>query len=150
MKSNTKKTILVVIATVLIIFGVLCILGGIVTNAEINKKLDKYESVKAKIIDYNVKSVGGGRRLTTRQHYYPIYSYKVDGKKYEYESKSATTSRPGGTKTIYYDPDKPSRVITAEEKFAGMMYIVVGSVFSFFGVIILIGVAISSKSRNKR
>lgn len=149
-KNRSRKTIIIILMSVFIIFGIISIVAGIATNVQVKNKLEYYETVKAKIIDYRVEVVGGhGKGQTTKRHYYPIYSYKVDGEKYEYESRVSRTSKAKGSQIIYYDPDDPSSVITAEEKNSGVILLLAGGMFLIVGTAALIGVGISSKKKEK-
>lgn len=131
-----------------IIFGIISMIAGIATNVQVKNKLEYYETVKAKIIDYRVEVVRGrGKGQTTKRHYYPIYSYKVDGEKYEYESRVSRTSKSNGTQIIYYDPDDPSSVITVEEKNNGVTLLLAGGMFLIVGTITLVAVGVYSKKK---
>lgn len=150
--TKTKKIILIIVMVFMIIFGVLQIILGVATQRRMKDKLDSYETVKAKIIDCKVKSVGtAGKGHTTQRHYYPIYSYKVNGKEYVYESRIGNTSKKSGTEIIYYNPDNPSKVITVEEKGTGVIFIVGGCMLLFVGtIVIIVGTIIFKKIEDKK
>ena len=58
-KNRSRKTIIIILMSVFIIFGIISIVAGIATNVQVKNKLEYYETVKAKIIDYRVEVVGG-------------------------------------------------------------------------------------------
>lgn len=151
--TKTKKIILIIVMVFMIIFGVLQIILGIATQRRMKDKLDSYETVKAKIIDCRVKNVraNGSKGNTTTKHYYPIYSYKVNGKEYVYESKLGVPSEKSGTEIIYYNPDNPSKVVTVEEKGAGVIFILGGCMcISVGSIVILVGTIIFKKRKDKK
>lgn len=150
--TKAKKVILIVVMTLMIIFGVLQIILGVYTQGRMKDKLDSYETVKAKIIDCKVKSVGtAGKGHTTQRHYYPIYSYKVNGKEYVHESKLGVPSEKSGTEIIYYNPDNPSKVVTVEEKGAGVIFIIGGCMcISVGSIVILVSTIIFKKRKDKK
>lgn len=132
-----NKIMTVILMSVFILFGIVSIVGGAINTTQINKKLEYYEMVEAKIIDCRFE-VKKGRKGLTKRYYYHTYAYEVDGKEYEYESPMSSTSQYTGTRNIYYDPANPAKAITLEVVNNSRTSIVAGAFFIAVGAIVLV------------
>jgi hypothetical protein len=89
--------------------------------------------------DFEVSEVSSTDKDQTRYSYmyYPIFSYSVNGKKYENKSRIGTNRKRfqvGEMVTVFYNPSEPGQYYVAEDQAAkrGPYY------FLGFGILIVI------------
>lgn len=125
--------------TELLIYGIITLLGiclvgiGLFKNSYCKKLIERKVEVEGKIYDYSTVRLRGVRYA---EGYYNIYAeYTVDDKKYNgYNGKTAIQPRKGDKTIVYYDSEKPDRIIVEEDmKDNAFYFLLYGSVAAIVG-----------------
>lgn len=94
---------------------------------------------------YYTKDSDGDR---VRRHRVYV-EYIVDGERYENRLDSYnSTMREGGSVTVYYDPDNPTRISSGGSSVSTFIMIGLGGIFLVVDVIIIVRLVSANKKRN--
>lgn len=116
------------------IAGIGLIVLGILMNQERTGNMDRYEMTRGYITDYSE------HKRNSNSTYAPIYSYKVDGTEYTFESSVYTDKKPemGKMERIMYDPSNPTDAYLKDGMSLGTLFLILGGMASFISLTIII------------
>lgn len=130
--SNSTKTGLLILG--IITLSGICLVGiGLFKHSYYKKVIERKAEVEGTIYDYSTVRLRGVRYA---EGYYNIYAeYTVDGKNYKgYNGTTAIQPRKGDKTIVYYDSEKPDKIIVEEDMKDSVFYFLLyGSVTAVVG-----------------
>ena len=115
------------ISVVSVLAGLVIIAGGIAKIVTINKMQRELSSQTDGVIVSCVEEYGYDDDGNRQKHLYPVFTYTVDGQKYERKSDTSFSSvEVGKSVVVFYDPDDPGRCYLSGENKTFMLYPIIG------------------------
>lgn len=108
---NKNKIAAIVLITICLLIGIICLVLGIKKTIELNKQIQNYQTVDAYFVDYEI--FNPDRDKDESPTYRLIYKYQVNGKDYTIKTDYGINIIPdkNETREVKYNPLNPEEAI---------------------------------------